>query len=567
MKQKLIAGLASAALIAAGSLSHNFNDADEQNTKDESFGFNYSTTDIHSVDSSVTNIFGYEVKGFDITDTERSTIPFYSVSGEHLGNLVLDCGVCRTYSDGVYSDVFINKLWMYSVSDGYLNAAGIEIIPNSPDTLKLVDYFPTNDGGTDFTNIQVGIGINSKEGLSISAGTSKDYDTTSMERVAVSDIAKSYFGVVYLFNPPENVWSSTRRAMHNQCRNTCETSAVSFDSQKREYDLTIKLQLSIGEEKEFSPVEIKMHIGAEGDCMIVNEISPSTVSDAITQDGLMNEFVKIIDNSIAEATSEIPNDEYKEDCAKSREEKEEIVPAPQQEDTPIHNDWTDEHDIADTAPVITPPQEENTPVHDNLTDAPDTVDIAPAPEQPQNTPFEETVSDVMNDLVDALQSDTLETSAAFVCHKDYYLVPCSNPDVAITAGGTTNKSSITVEKLKLGSDLQKWHFESAEDGSYYIVNSSTNYVIDMKVNDVSEIVDFKKTWLYEYQTEETLSKTQRFSIEVVDDDGKLSFKVAYNPGYCLDVYGDVTSIGNHIQLYSVSNGHTNNTQLFWLIEA
>ena len=119
-------------------------------------------------------------------------------------------------------------------------------------------------------------------------------------------------------------------------------------------------------------------------------------------------------------------------------------------------------------------------------------------------------------------------------------------------------------KTDTSNKNNRWTVEK-EGNNIRLKNVGTGKYMDVAVNDISkDTKNNTNVWQYDKQTKASLSKTQQFSYEKVTQGKNVYYRIkpSYASSFCIDAAGDNLKNGSNIQVYKVTGGSNNKTQLF-----
>ena len=505
---------------------------------------------------------------------------------EIIGYVYTDLLIVRKNHSDVFTDAILIRSTLEAVDpdkDIFMKSYNIELGTSDTDNIQMIQYAPENEG--DSIDFNIGFEV-STDGLGFSAG--EEFSTDSVDMEQSSERFRNQYHTSYTFNPSLREkgkdWfgDSKSEKVNNHCRNAVFYGACVFDSKLESYDLQLHCDWSFVE-----------RIGSANNLMAM-KLKPAVYFRNINLNASsFNEWVHVgrtaniitpvnfVDGIVPEETGG-----NEADTPVTPDAQQSVTPDAQQPVTPDAQQPDAQQALEDAGisiitPQTEPRQEQETPQQQTQPQQTQPQQIQPQqPETPQGAvgeivggaadaasgaiPDTESVAGQAAQQAADIASDAFRkaidavSGAGFETGKDYYIVPRSNSNLAVTAGGSSNESAITVEKL--GAARQKWHFECVGTDRYYIVNSDSGLVLDIRVYHAKDIVN--KTTVQLYSPQDGVPETQMFRIEKVN--GAFAFRPANNTAYQLDVYGDVTKAGAKCQMYKTNN---NDTQLFTLIEA
>ena len=492
-------------------------------------------------DEGAASYCGFEIEGaFDTVTTSRIREPLLDDKQNRIGSAVIEIAVVRKQmQNGIYSDTVLTRTSLSTTADkAYMMAYGMTIEPEDKENVTLTNHCPINQGGTTNLTPQVGAEFGTDgPALTFSVGTELEF--ASLEYNDMTDKYAEKYGVSYSFDRPILKIDTNSRNKEAHCKNSVLLGFAGYESAQAEYDLDLTAGM-LFEKQSFldtnyyaDALNYQIHVGST-DCLLTEKclgaIAP--LIEAM-------QFPDVTAETTAATTA-----------------------------TTVTTTATDAPKPETTAPKTRPTEPETVPVTQESVTVPSTTAqtsttarATAAAVQAESDKNAGSVGQAAEDLAETAEDVIRIITEPFVCGKDYYIVPCSNTNVCLTAAGKAEMSKITVENIS-GSALQKWHLEET-NGGYYIVNTATNKVVDMKVNSVSELQNFKGVWLRSVQSDPDFAKTQTFTV-TPQGDGTFRFTAAYNTAFNLDIYGDRTNAGAGAQLYE-DNG--NATQTFMLIPA
>ncbi len=503
-------------------------------------------------DEGAASYCGFKIEGaFDTVTTSRIKEPLLDKNQTQIGSAVIEIAVVRKQmQNGIYSDTVLTRTSLSTTADNaYIMAYGMTIEPEDKENVTLTNHCPINQGGTTNLTPQVGAEFGTDgPALTFSVGTELEF--ASLEYNDMTDKYAEKYGVSYSFDRPILKIDTNSRNKEAHCKNSVLLGFASYESELAEYDLDLTAGM-LFEKQSFLDTHLyadalnyQIHVGST-DCLLTEQWL-----------GAIDPFIEAMQFSdmTAETTTTTTTTTVTT-TATAKKKPETTAPKTQP---------TEPETVPVTQESITVP---STTVQTSAATRPTTAAVpetqpAPVTEATREVTTAAAAAEAINRAADLISSAPVFTEP-FSCNVDYYIVPCSNTNVCLTAAGKAEKSKITVENIA-GSALQKWHLEEKK-GGYYIVNTATNKVVDMKVNSVSELRDFKGVWLRDkFSDDPEFDKTQTFTVTPLGD-GTFKFVVAYNPTYTLDIYGDTTHAGAAGQLYHQLGSF--GTQVFLLIEA
>lgn len=158
------------------------------------------------------------------------------------------------------------------------------------------------------------------------------------------------------------------------------------------------------------------------------------------------------------------------------------------------------------------------------------------------------------------------SSENIVNNNIYTISSAYNPGIVVTATGTANKSNVVLKPLNKNDKAQQWRAVKNGDW-FYFVNLKSGKCLDVSTSSVSKAANNVNVWLYSKQTSKSTMPTQLFKVTYKTSGKNRYAQISlYNSKFGLDAAGSSPRSGSNLQIYKLTGGTSNLTQL-WILKS